>query len=73
MHEGILREGICDVSILNLKFLHHYSDFYSSTPERALMNYIKPSESQTQAIFVDKYLDQQSPEQEVNSFPLVWP
>jgi hypothetical protein len=56
-----------------LKFLHHYSDFYSSTPERALMNYIKPSESQTQAIFVDKYLDQQSPEREVNSFPLVWP
>ena len=52
----------------NPNVLSHSADFCSSTPERASINCIKPTDTQNQAIFVDKYLDLQSPEQEVRLF-----
>ena len=58
----------CGKFVSNPKVLSHCADFCSSTPERASMNCIKPSDTQNQAIFVDKYLDLQSPEQEVTLF-----
>ena len=54
--------------VSNPKVLSHCADFCSSTPERASVNCIKPLDTQNQAIFVDKYLDLQSPEQEVRLF-----